>query len=342
MENRGIAPLVAIAVIVTALGTSTAVPVAASVANVDPDHPLYSLKRIGERIRGLSEIEQMKLRWQEYQKMVEKGRGLQYQKILQEFLDKLNAVAPYDVKTKQEIIVWMQQQMPGIGEIRLRLAEEIASENEEWSNEVGQIRACWERERNLENLSAGMLHLRERIRMRERVRVQYLQYLKVENLLENICLRMKVHENLALTWQEARQKGENILRTRFNYLLELFENKYPEVEAMLAIAPENSPGKKAAQRLLDLALREKNLALYAYNENLLGRATGIMTSAVIHLRNAERIIEHAQEWEPRQAQQWYQWRERWENLREEFRELWENVQQNLEQFRNRIREKWGG
>ncbi|MEM2600488.1 MAG: hypothetical protein QXE29_01940, partial [Candidatus Hadarchaeales archaeon] len=75
MESRGIAPLIAVVVIVTALGTSTAIPVAASVADVDPDHPLYSLKRIGERIRGLSDVEQMKLRWQEYQKMVEKGKG---------------------------------------------------------------------------------------------------------------------------------------------------------------------------------------------------------------------------------------------------------------------------
>ncbi|MEM3170894.1 MAG: hypothetical protein QXL58_00745 [Candidatus Hadarchaeales archaeon] len=340
MESRGIAPLIAVAVIVTALGTSTAIPVAASVADVDPDHPLYSLKRIGERIRGLSDVEQMKLRWQEYQKMVEKGKGLQYQSILKEFVDKLNSVAPYDVKTKQEIIAWMQQQMPGIGEIRLKLAEEIAAENEQWDNEVRQIRACWERERDLGSLNAGMLHLRERIRERERVRAME-RYLKTENLLENLCLRIRVHENLALTWQEAKEKGENILRTKFNQLLGFFENKYPEVEAMLMIAPENSHGKKAAQRLVDLALRENKLALYAYDENLLGRAVGIMTSAVMHLRNAEHILEHAQEWEPQYVQQWYQWRERWMELKEEFKELWENVQQNLEEFRNRIKERWG-
>lgn len=337
MENRGIAPLIAAVVLVAALGTSTAVPVAASVANVDPDHPLYSLKRVGERIRGLSDTQQMKLRWQEYQRMVEKGKGLQYQKILKEFVDKLNSVAPYDVKTRQGIISWMQEQMPGIGEIRLKLAEQVAGENEEWENEVQQIRACWEREKNLENLSAGMLHLRERIR--ERVREQYL---KIENLLENACLRMRVQENLAPTWQEARQRGEEILRTRFNHLLEFFENKYPEVEAMLSLAPENLPGRKAAGRLVDLALREKELALHAYDENLLGRAAGILTSAVVHLRNAERILEHAQEWEPQNAPQWEEWRERWGDLKEEFRELWENVQQNLEQFRNRIRERWGG
>ncbi|MEM2536411.1 MAG: hypothetical protein QW435_05375, partial [Candidatus Hadarchaeales archaeon] len=124
-------------------------------------------------------------------------------------------------------------------------------------------------------------------------------------------------------------------------LLGFFEIKYPEVEAMLMIAPENSHGKKAAQRLVDLALRENKLALYAYDENLLGRAVGIMTSAVMHLRNAEHILEHAQEWEPQYVQQWYQWRERWMELKEEFKELWENVQQNLEEFRNRIKERWG-
>ncbi|TDA33410.1 MAG: hypothetical protein DSO03_00300 [Hadesarchaea archaeon] len=337
MESRGIAPLIAVAVIVTALGASTAIPVAASVANVDPDHPLYPVKRMGERIRGLSDVEQMKLRWQEYQKMVEKGKGLQYQSILKEFVDKLNSVAPYDVKTKQEIISWMQKQMPGIGEIRLKLAEQIAEEDKELENEVRQIRACWERERNLEDLSAGMLHLKERIR--ERVREQYL---RIENLLENACLKMRVQENLAPIWQEARQRGEEILRTKFNHLREVFENKYPEVEAMLFLASENLPGRRAAERLVGLALKEKDLALHAYDEDLLGRAVGIMTSAVMHLRNAERILEHAQEWEPQNAPQWEEWRERWEGLKEEVKELWENVQQNLEQFRNRIREEWGG
>jgi hypothetical protein len=306
------------------------------VANVDPDHPLYSLKRVGERIRGLSAAEQMKLRWTEYQKMVEKGKGLQYQSVLKEFVDKLNSLAPYDMKTKHEIITWMQGQMPGIGEIRLKLAEQACQGDEECENELEQIRACWEREKNPEDLSAGMLHLRERIR--ERVEERYL---RVENLLEQACLRMRVQENLALVWQEARQRGENILRTRFEHLREVFENEYLKVEAMLAAAPENLRGRVAAEKLVDLAVRENRLALDAFQENLLGRAVGLLTSAVIHLRNAERILERAEEWEPQNAPQWQQWRERWENLREEYRELWENVQQNLEQFRNTIRERWG-
>ncbi len=337
MESRGIAPLVAAVVLVAAIGASTAAPVAASVANVDPDHPLYSLKRVGERIRGLSDTEQMKLRWQEYQRMVEKGKGLQYRSVLKEFVDKLNSVAPYDVKTKQEIIAWMQEQMPGVGEIRLRLAEQIAGENAEWRNEVRQIRTSWEGSGDQEDLSAGMLHLRERVR--ERVREEYL---KVENLLETACLRMRVQENLSLAWQEARQRGESTLRTRFEHLREFFENKYPEVEAMLEGAPENVPATVAAKRLMTLASRENALALDAYEEDLLGRAVGIMTSAVMHLRNAERILERAQEWEPQHAEKWQQWRERWEEIRGEFQEVWENVQQNLEEFRRTIREKWGG
>ena len=326
MGEKGIAPLVAAVVLVAALGTATAVPVAASVANVDPDHPLYSLKRVGERIRGLSTAEQMKLRWEEYQRMVEKGKGLQYQSVLKEFVDKLNSVAPYDVPAKQEIVRWMQEQLPGIGEVQLKLALEVAGDNQQLRAEVQEQLAVWEEKKDPELLRAWMNHFRERVRMEER-------YRKVDELFENICIKTCLQENLRL--------AENRLSQRFTELQETFENLRLEVEAMLEGAPENLPGKVAADRLYQLALKEENLALHAKDLGLLGRAVGLMTSAVMHLRNAERILEHAQEWEPEHAQLWQEWREEWQEIKAQIQSLWENVAQNWEQYRERIRERWG-
>lgn len=334
METRGIAPLIAAVVMVAAMGTATAVPVAASVANVDPDHPLYSLKRVGERIRGLGATEQMKLRWAEYQRMVEKGKELQYREILQEFVDKLNSVAPYDVTTKQEIVRWMQQQMPGIGEVQLKLAELAAGENEELRAQIENLRAYWWEKRDPELLRAGLNHFRERLRWREGLE----KYLKVDNLLEQAQNRFCVQENL----EARRELWENRLLDRFEELQGEFEDLRMEVEGMLEVAPENLPGRVAAQRLLELALKEENLAQYFHDQRIYGRGVGLMTSAVMHLRNAERILEHAREWEPEHAQLWQEWRETWEDLRTEIRELWENAELNWEQFRERIRERWGG
>ncbi|TDA31124.1 MAG: hypothetical protein DSO04_04615 [Hadesarchaea archaeon] len=333
MGEKGIAPLVAAVVLLAGIGSATAVPVAASVANVDPDHPLYSLKKVGERIRGLSTAEQMRLRWQEYQRMVEKGKGLQYQGVLKEFVEKLNSVAPYDAPAKQEIVRWMQEQLPGIGEVQLKLALQAAGDNQQLRAEVQEQLAAWRENRDPELLRAWMNHFRERAR--EKVKEKYEE---MDELFENICTKICIQENLE------QAAAENRLSQRFAELQEAFENLRLEVEAMLATAPENLPGRVAADRLYQLALKEENLALHAKELGLLGRAVGLMTSAVMHLRNAECILEHAQEWEPEHAQLWQEWREEWEEEWEEIKpqiqSLWENAAQNWQQYRERIRERW--
>jgi len=179
-----VAPLVVVVVAVL-VGSAVAAPVVASAADVDPDHPLYPLKRVGERIRGLDNVEQMKLRWQEYQRMAEKGKGLQYRHILQEFVDKLKALSPSDVKDRWELVRWMQEQMPGIGEVRLKLAEQACQGDAVCENWIEQMRIRWRGE-NLENLNAEMLRLRERMGARAPE-----QYLRAENLLRQACLKIE-------------------------------------------------------------------------------------------------------------------------------------------------------
>jgi len=322
MGEKGIAPLVAAVVLVAALGSATAVPVAVSAANVDPDHPLYSLKRVGERIRGLSTVEQMKLRWAEYQRMVEKGKGLQYQSVLKEFVDKLNSVAPSDAPAKQEIVRWMQEQLPGIGEVQLKLALQAAGDNQQLRAEIQEQLISWRERKDVEALRARLNHFRERARMEER-------YRKVDELFENICIKTRIQENLRL--------AENRLSERFEELRETFENLKLEVEAMLAGAPENLPGRVAAERLYQLALKEESLTFHARDLGLLGRAVGLMTSAVVHLKNAERILEHAQEWEPEHAQLWQEWKEEWQEIKPQIQSLWESVAENWEQYKERIK-----
>jgi len=276
MEEKGIAPLVAAVALVAALGSATAVPVAASVANVDPDHPLYPLKKVGERMRGLSAEEQMKLRWAEYRRMVEKGKGLQYQSVLKEFVDKLNSVAPSDAPAKQEVVRWMQEQLPGIGEAQLKLAEQAAPQLRE---EVRRQLACWRENRDLELLRAWLTCLRGRLGE---------NYRRADELFENLCTKIRVQREMGL--------AENRLSQRLAELEGAFAELKSRVEAALAAAPQG-PGRAAAERLYRLALEEASLALQAESRGLLGRAVGLETAAVAHLRDAERILEHGREWE---------------------------------------------
>lgn len=141
MDSRGVAkPALVIVAVLLALVCGTVVaPVVASVANVDPDSPFYGLKRLGERVRGLSEEEQLKLRWAEFNVMAAKSKGVHFKWLLEEFGQKMRDVienVPNNVEKKQEVIRWMQQQMPGVGEIKLRL---MAWAHERLKVELGNL-----------------------------------------------------------------------------------------------------------------------------------------------------------------------------------------------------------
>lgn len=346
MDKKGIA-VVSVAVIVLATaGGAVAAPVVVDAVDVDPDHPLYALERLGERIRRVSDDDQIEERFEEYQRMVVKGKALKYRAILGEFKEKMEKVVPEDIETKAEIIAWMQQQMPRVGVIKANVLEEVCHQLKEDLPEVGELdnlcekienckllawenidtaRACWElcRER-IENI----VH-RYRYRVRERAR----KCLEIDNILVDIdiyiAVKVRIHPIIDL--------AEN-----FTEKLEEFDNMLAEVQAMLEGAPENLLGHRAAERLVEVAIRHKDMALIAYDEGRTRRALGLICAAKMNLYSAKLILEHASEWEPEFREEWIRWKEGWENLKQELIDegIWENILENWQQHAENVRQRW--
>ena len=125
-EQRGVASIIAVIIVATSVGAGMATPVVVDAVNVDPDSPFYGIERLGERIRMIGDEDQMIERWGEYVRMVNRGKGLVYKEILEEYWEKMQSVAPENVETKREILQWMQEQMPEIELVRIKLAKDFA------------------------------------------------------------------------------------------------------------------------------------------------------------------------------------------------------------------------
>jgi hypothetical protein len=102
----------------------------------------------------------------------------------------------------------------------------------------------------------------------------------------------------------------------FENKLEKFNEKLSEVQAMLEWAPENALGTRAVERLVGLAVELRNNAVAAYGENRVRLALTLICAADVHLSNAERILEHASEWELKLRENWADWKEMWENRKQ--------------------------
>jgi hypothetical protein len=110
----------------------------------------------------------------------------------------------------------------------------------------------------------------------------------------------------------------------FENELEKFDASLAEVQAMLQGAPENALGRRAVERLIEVADSLRDRAVAAYGENRGRAALALIYSAQVHLDRAKMILEHASEWEPEFKAQWSKWKETWENMRQEWKEAWEN------------------
>jgi len=339
-------------VIAASMGAAVATPVIVDVADVDPDHPLYGLERLGERIRMVGDDDQMKERWGEYVRLVNRGKGIGYKKILEEFVERMRAVAPGDVEAKQEEVLWMQGQMPGIGMVQLRMSKELCEGLKDDLPEIGEeiericdeIENCqeWLEVAELrENVRARLRLIREKIenivrRHRARIMKPINIYLDIDNLLDNVDVTMDVEVDITIV------RPIPIVAQSFEEKLNEFENLLAEVQAMLEGAPENTHGVRAARQLVEVGTKHKISAVTAYEEEKLRRALGLIHAAIMHLRNAKRILEHASEWEPEFTGQWTQWKERWRELKQELieEEVWENVLENWEHYAENIRQRW--
>jgi len=355
LEQRGVAAITAVIIVAASVGAGAATPVIVDAVDVDPDSPFYGIERLGERIRMISDDDQMKERWGEYQRMVAKEKGTGHKAILEEFIQKMREVVPGDVAAKQDIVRWMQEQMPGICLVQLRLQEELAERlredlkdlpeiREEIKNEIEEIENMMEMLPDAtpelqENIRAHLRLIREKFeniarRYRERVGPVNV-YFDIDNLLVDVDITVNVEVNINVIRPPNWTAG-------FENALDEFGNLLSEVQAMLEGTPENALGRHAVERLVEVAIELRDKAITAYEENRTRNALGLIHAAKMHLLNAKIILEHASEWEPEFTGQWTQWRERWQELKQELIEegAWEDILKNYEQYAGNIRQRW--
>ena len=303
LGRSGVAVVAVVVIVAASMGVGVATPVAVSLKGVDPDSSLYGLSRLGESIRHVSDVDQMKLRLGEYQRMVAKRKGLEYQAILDEFKDKMENVLdqmPDNVEAKREIIQWMQQQMPGIGEARLRtMIEACETMRGDLENHPEVGAAIGEMENEIENYAREMPHaspermenigamaylIRERIMDMIETNKDHIRHpmnIDIDNIFLNIEASIRGQENIP---------NENLI-ARFDQKQAKFENDLIEVENKIQELPENARVRTAVQSLINNAIKLDNRAVQAASENKLRRALGLLNAADVLLRNADRIID---------------------------------------------------
>lgn len=354
-EQKGIAAITAVIIVAASIGAGVATPVIVDAADVDPDSPFYGLERLGEQIRMVGGEDQMKERWGEYVSLVNRGKGLAYRSILETFVEKMHDVVPGDVETKQEIVQWMQEQMPRVGMVQLRLCKEICQQlkqdldntpEAEWIENC--IRECenfeenWDTHELRTQIQARLRLIRERIKNVMNIyRAQIHKPMDVDVYfdIDNVLVDVDVTANV-----EIDINAENLpdLSEAFENKLKEFNTLLAEVQIMLEGAPENAHGKHAVERLVEVAINLKDKAVAAYGEGKTRRALALIHAAKVHLGNAEMILEHADEWEPELATQWNTWRNQWENMKQEWtgEGIWENIIENYHRYAETVRKRW--
>jgi hypothetical protein len=357
MEESGVAAVAVLAIVLVSAGAAVATPVVVDTIDVDPDSPFYGLERLGEQIKMVSNEAQMMERWTEYERMVDRGKALEYRAIMQEFVDKLQAIEVDNSEAKRALVEWMQEKMPGIGMVRARIAEELCERlreklqpgSDEYKGLENELRAL---QRARERISAGqgdetevraMVELRlEAVRkiaerVRERTGENIEKWLEIADALKNAEVTVDVKVTVVVHPLPPLPGRENL-----ENLTENLEATIAELQAMLQGIPENAVTGVAAEKLLERAETEIERAKEAYDEGKIGRAFGQVAAATKHLEIVKRLIERAQEWEETAAPQLAQWREAWENMKQELAKegTWQNVLENYQQHAEQLREMW--
>jgi len=357
-DQSGVAVLAVVIIVAASTGVAVATPVVVDAVDVDPDSPFYGLERLGEQIRMVNNEDQMKERWSEYARMADRGKGIEYKNILEEFVGKMHDVAPENVGAKQEMVRWMQEQMPGVGLVKLRLMRELCLElrenlpevSGELENELSDLEnieqvLLAENYSSLENIGARLElkaeHLRQIAeRYENRLRERVHRYFDIDNILVDIDVTVNVEVDINIV------RPIPITAAEFENELENFNTSLSEVQAMLEGTPENVPGRNAAERLVELAIKLKDNAVAAHEAGENRKALVLIHAAQVHLRNAETILNHASEWEPEFRENWTNWKELWENMKQRWIEngnwqsIIENYGQHIEQVRHQWQEKW--
>jgi hypothetical protein len=366
-DQRGVAALVVVIIVAASTGAAIATPVVVSAVGADPDSPLYGLARLGEQIRMISNEDQMKNRWVEYTHMVSAGKGLEYTYILEEFAGKMNDIVSENAEQKQELMMWMQDQMPSIENAKLELIEELCRNLEEnLPGASGELENVFS---DLENLGQGlatpntMENVRAELELKSKQLEQIVEnqiaenqnikdyenqlceeienYFATENILVNVDVKINVEVSINIV-KPTLASNENELENEFENELENFSKSLSETQAMLAGAPENTPGINAAEQQIELAVKSENDAENAYAAGKIWNALILIRTAQAHLQDAETILNHASEWEPEFGENWTDWKETWNSMEQQWVEngIWENIVENYNQYENYIQHQW--
>ena len=336
LGERGVAPVMVVIIVVVALGAGVATPVVVDLVDVDPDHPLYGLERLGERIRMVKDFDQMKDRFGEALRMCEKGKGSYYRGIIEEFSEKMEALAPEHLEAEAEIIAWIENHMPDIGKIKLLLLKEAVKHLKHGAppdvlgvaeNCIEELEECeyWLPE-NLDDVLARLELIRERF---ENLRPKHPEPIGEVKISIDVYTRFR--ENVDVVYPRIFVPKEN-LEEKYDELLERFDNKYDELMSLLETMPESAHGVRAAKVLAARAKVLRDSAVVEKEGDRLREAVGRLIAANKLIDIAEKIVEHIHEWEEEHAALIEAWKEqfgeklgKWKNLREQWKEYWKKM-----------------
>jgi DNA-directed RNA polymerase subunit L len=320
METRGIAPLVVVVIVAAVAGGSVAAPVAVDTIDVNPDSPLYALERLGERIKRVDDVSLMKERFTEFSKMCDKGKGSQFLRIQEEtetLYDKLQNTLPETKKV--EVANWLQAQevrmaknkVQLLKEAALRLKEELkgtVAENEV-AKVVEDLQQCsQEVATNTEEVQARIELLKQKV---ENLRTPYVAKVRLQTVKALEAGKKVGDFEIAVKAEVAKVKTPPTLD--FQKELSEFDTKLAEIKAKLELAPQVA-GWKAAEELVREAEEHRDKALEAAEDNKV--PIGLIYSAKVLLERAEKILDHAIDWENEHAEKWTEYKKA-ENLLEQ-------------------------
>lgn len=332
LGKAGIAVATVLVIVAASIGGAMATPIIVDAIGAPPDSPLYGLKRLGEKMRMTSEDEQMRRRWEEYLLMVNQGKGLEYAPILEEFQEKLEKVASPEAVPKEEMTQWLQEQLPGIGLVELKLARECIDHSRGYvENALGFseraeniIRILQELEQQYqagtdearENILAQLKLVMEQLRMligqvRGQLPGELHRYFDVDNLLTNARLGLKLRIGGGPTpWIENRWPTRENQAQLFQEGLEKFNEKLTEIQRKLEETPENHLGVDAAVAQIQAAIELRDNAIAEDSAGNLARGLFTLKMAFMRLECAERMLEQAKAWQPEFPPSWWPWSQR--------------------------------
>jgi tetratricopeptide (TPR) repeat protein len=333
LDQRGIAVVAVVVIIAASTGVSVATPVVVDIIDVDPDSPFYGLERLGERMRRVGDEDQMKERLGEYVRLVDRGKGLEYKRIMEEFVEKMHTVAPGDVATKQEIVQWMQNQMPEICRVQLKLYKEMLEKckleapehGEEFANEIKVLLDYEKRPTISPDLLVeiqGCLELiDEKVKdlLGEKL-PRLAPYFEIDSVLIDVNIKVSVEVKISI-------ERPTDLAAEFEEELDEFNEELAEIELEIYLGEplENTRGLHALKRLIEVAKAHKGRAETAFRAGKLREALGLIHAAKMNLEQAEEILEHATAWEAEH-------REVWERHFKQLKEIREKYGENLEEL----------